>query len=377
MKFKSLFLIICAAMSIGNFVSCSNKSSDDKSFDVPPLTESNSIQFVIDVSKIREVQIFLGGRSAVDWGDGTIDRVIDVPAKHIYEVAGDYQVKIWSEELIFLNIPGLNTPMSQLKIGAGPLITYIILNNFTDVESLDMGILPNLEILNIGNTPKLTKLDLSKCPKLEVLDCYSMMNIESLDLSNNTLLSALSISNTNIKEISVEKNSVLKSMAFLSNTELSNIAFASNMPSVTSLTLSRNRFTELDPSIFPELSILSVTNHKVESLDLSSNHKLTNLVCYGNSMTNLSISEKSAITRLDCFANKLQAYSLNEIYKRLPVSVVPTSNVPSEPNTIAVFGNLGAATSDVKIAQDKGWLVITERPVTADGEEIDYYLGIL
>ena len=83
---KLLFSLIGVYLLLG-FSSCSN---DDKSvfgddFDIPKLTDANTIQFTVDATGERKMLQIIGGggRMAVDWGDGRLQKIENTDANPV------------------------------------------------------------------------------------------------------------------------------------------------------------------------------------------------------------------------------------------------------------------------------------------------------
>ena len=106
MKQILLFLLILFSFSVAG---CDKEEETNAiDFDVPELTDENSVSFTITTPGRRWLSLNIGGdKVAIDWGDGN-DNGYRVPANeeciHQYGNAGTYQVRIWAENLTFLNL---------------------------------------------------------------------------------------------------------------------------------------------------------------------------------------------------------------------------------------------------------------------------------
>ena len=179
---KLLFNLIGLCLLLG-LSSCSD-SEDDKSvfghdFDIPQLTDANTIQFTVDATGERELLQLIGGggRMAIEWGDGRLQKVENADANlmiyYKYRNRKVYRVRIWAEELDFCSIGIKMPPVSKLHLGYLPKMKELKLYNFSATLELDLSTsCPNVESINIAYWADLARIELSQCLKLKNIEIY-------------------------------------------------------------------------------------------------------------------------------------------------------------------------------------------------------------
>lgn len=179
---KLLFNLIGLCLLLG-LSSCSD-SEDDKSvfgddFDIPQLTDANTIQFTVDATGERELLQLIGGggRMAIEWGDGRLQKVENADANlmiyYKYRNCKVYRVRIWAEELDFCSIGIKMPPVSKLHLGYLPKMKELKLYNFSATPELDLSTsCPNVESINIAYWADLERIELSQCLKLKNIEIY-------------------------------------------------------------------------------------------------------------------------------------------------------------------------------------------------------------
>lgn len=179
---KLLFNLIGLCLLLG-LSSCSD-SEDDKSvfgddFDIPQLTDANTIQFTVDATGERELLQLIGGggRMAIEWGDGRLQKVENADANlmiyYKYRNRKVYRVRIWAEELDFCSIGIKMPPVSKLHLGYLPKMKELKLYNFSATPELDLSTsCPNVESINIAYWADLERIELSQCLKLKNIEIY-------------------------------------------------------------------------------------------------------------------------------------------------------------------------------------------------------------
>ncbi len=410
MKIKGFLKIIFVILFVASIISCNDddeKSMDD--FEIPILTEDNTIQFKVNAhvgdSYASYVTISANGRFAVDWGDGTVEKKANLEGAgtvYFYKSSGDFNIKIWGEELTLLNVSGVTGRLTELQVGSCPLMKDLILNSFHNTVSLDFSKCPNVETLNIGNYPDLETLNVSKCTKLKSLLCYTNPKLTSidlnkeledlnlnataltaldlkenialkrlsisgdtsftsLDLTKNKELEELSLQATALTELSLKENVALKKISINVNAKLSSIEWT-RMENLTDILLFHIPLTSFDATLFPALSTFFVQHNKFNTLDFSTNKNLNVLICTYNELVNLIISEDCHIDHLCCFSNKLEVDVLNTLFERLPISKIAATKMvgppPALPSIIGFHDNPGADACAVEIMKDKGWKIL-------------------
>lgn len=179
---KLLFNLIGLCLLLG-LSSCSD-SEDDKSvfgddFDIPQLTDANTIQFTVDATGERELLRLIGGggRMAIEWGDGRLQKVENANANlmiyYQYRNRKVYRIRIWAEELDFCSIGIKMPPVSELHLGYLPKMKELKLYNFSAIPELDLSTsCPNVESINIAYWADLERIELSQCLKLKNIEIY-------------------------------------------------------------------------------------------------------------------------------------------------------------------------------------------------------------
>lgn len=179
---KLLFNLIGLCLLLG-LSSCSD-SEDDKSvfgddFDIPQLTDANTIQFTVDATGERELLQLIGGgsRMAIEWGDGRLQKVENADANlmiyYKYRNRKVYRIRIWAEELDFCSIGIKMPPVSKLHLGYLPKMKELKLYNFSATPELDLSTsCPNVESINIAYWADLESIELSQCLKLKNIEIY-------------------------------------------------------------------------------------------------------------------------------------------------------------------------------------------------------------
>lgn len=179
---KLLFNLIGLCLLLG-LSSCSD-SEDDKSvfgddFDIPQLTDANTIQFTVDATGERELLRLIGGggRMAIEWGDGRLQKVENANANlmiyYQYRNRKVYRIRIWAEELDFCSIGIKMPPVSELHLGYLPKMKELKLYNFSATPELDLSTsCPNVESINIAYWADLERIELSQCLKLKNIEIY-------------------------------------------------------------------------------------------------------------------------------------------------------------------------------------------------------------
>ena len=363
-----LFACVCVFIS-----SCSDDRDDDNPrvrFDVPNLTADNSVQFTINTDNAIYLELFVDGEKvAIDWGDNSemyrgVESDGDIHRRHRF-APGQYRVKIWADELTFLNLSDyMYNSVSDLKMGRCPKLRQLTLNSLADLKSVTLDNCPNLEYLNLGNCESLTSVDLSKCRKLKSIECYTLPKLQTLDVSKNTDLESLTCYNSNLSSLVLGNNSMLRNIDCAGN-NLTSLNL-NGTPNLTTLIITRNRFTSIDVSMLEQLYYFQCEKNEFVRLDMSRNADLMALNCAGNKLSELKLSESFVLNYLSVHTNQLDAEDLNRIFETLPESsVVPRMSPISPPlltNKIAFYNNPGSETCDSTIVTDKYWVIVESAP---------------
>lgn len=187
------------------------------------------------------------------------------------------------------------------------------------------------------------------------IQLVTMINVNSKGISNLKGIGYF----TALTDLACSNNS-LQSLDVSSNTKLTNLLCGSNS-SMTSLTVSANTALEQ----------LDCRNNSLGTLDVSANTALKKLYCDGNGMTSLTVSKKcTALTMLSCTKNQIKGDNMTALVNGLPsVSGILVVCAPQSTVDNVIIP------SQVKIATDKGWKVVSI--LSVDGEDIYYdYEGV-
>lgn len=328
---KVAYLVIFSVLCC---FSCSDADDPKYRFELPELTPENTIRFDVTTPGRQSITFHMGGnRLAVDWGDGTIDKYVDAKENssygHTYAGSGTYTVKIWSDELSFLNLMSMLRSYSDLKIGKCPVLQELNLGSVPGLTSFDGDNTPALKSLTITNS-ELSSCNLRNCTELEELACCTMPNLADLDVSNNNKLLYLQIFDTGIA-----------ALTFGENTELGNLECLNN-----------KNLADIDLHGAPNLYYLAISDSDISALDVSFLTSLRSVLCNGNKLTTLDLSNNKALYRINIGDNRFEAGALNAIFTDLPVS-----RSVQKPNIIWYEGNPGSDSCDSDIILQKGWKI--------------------
>lgn len=163
--------IICLIDGLSSCAEDRSVIGDD--FEIPKLTDENTIEFTVDVlGEWTQLEVFGGGgRMAIEWGDGRLQKIEDPEAGLITYKYGNrrsYRVRIWAEELDYCNLGSLLLPVKDLRIGNLPKMRDLALTSFANTREIYLSrSCPNVENVNIGNCADLEYVDISQCDSLK------------------------------------------------------------------------------------------------------------------------------------------------------------------------------------------------------------------
>lgn len=359
MKIKSLFWTLLLVLCTLNFASCGSDDNEGK-VSVPELTDRNTIQFTADLTRWRDMEVFVKGNYGIDWGDGTVVKGSNAYAtavRHKYSEIGQYTVQVWCEDLTAFKytLEDTKAVVSELKIGNCPKLTEMSVTNFVKTPYLDLRACHKLEKLSVENLLDLTEVDLANCAELEELTCFSNPKLTAIDVSKCTKLESLKCYDNALTMLSVSANEELLTVN-VANNQIRTIDFG-KVKSVTELDIQGNQLTEINLAPFEELESFNGNGNKFTFLDFSDNASLINLLCANNRLTGFIFHEEAPIHQVACNGNDLDADFLNQLFTDLPVSSVIASRSYTTPNSIAFYNNPGESACSVKIIKDKGWKV--------------------
>jgi hypothetical protein len=405
MKFKCLFP---ALASLALVVSC-DKSPDPEpiengrrtDFDVPALTADNTLTIVFDAEAGRPVDLLLqGGKIAVDWGDGSpmtkdihpeeggVEEYLRMRFDHIYKEAGEYTIKIWSEELTAIEElgyipahPASEAGFAELRVGNCPVLTTARFLSFSRTETLDFSRCPALDEVSVWQWPRLRAIDFDGCPLSQSVSLWDNPQLAKLDLSGNGQLTTLACHDNGLTELKLPEkieyvncwNNRLTSLDLKNRTAL-RLLFCSSNPELASLDLtgcgelaslgiSNTALGAVDFGAFPKLGTIVCQGLGLASLDVTRNPLLVSLDCSGNALTALDLSKNPMLGEAALMDNRLDAEALNAIFTALPARSTTRLSMPPPAQalpTIRLVGNPGVGSCNPKIAADKGWRVLLD-----------------
>ena len=330
----------------------------------------------IDGTDEVNLSLSLAGKKAgdsiqIDFGDGIkadytfpsteasqIAKRIDVPAEvKIYGKLTHFNAigNKCISEISFYNSNELKiVRLSQNKISKIDLASIPACKelHITDNKITEIDLTPcrDLEEFYCGYN-KLAKLDVSRNKGLSVLTCYNT-DITELDISNNPLLEVLTASdNKYSKEIVFDNNPLIKSLD-LENAGLFSINIL-NLKKLQKLRLKGNKLSSINLENNVLIDYLDLGKNALESLDVSMLSYLEQLSCNENKIKTLDLSQNKKLNIIKIQNNGFSACSLNQLF----LSINPPFDVH---NGFGIAGNEGAATSNTKIAKDKGWRLDVE-----------------
>ena len=121
-----------------------------------------------------------------------------------------------------------------------------------------------------------------------------------------------------------------------------------------------NQISVLDIGNNTELRQLYCSENQLTSFDVSKNRKLDVLSCRNNRLTSLDLSRNIALTNVIVSDNRMTADALNALFTSLHSnSIMGGNNFPVE-KQIYIGGNPGIDDCDHKIAESKGWTVVSD-----------------
>lgn len=359
---KLLFSLIGLCLFFG-LSSCSN---DDKSvfgddFDIPVLTDANTIQFTVDATgEWKTVEINAGGgRVAIEWGDGRLQKIECpdyVPIKYRYKPSKSFMVRVWVEELDFFSVSGLLIPVSDIRLGNLPRMKTVNLNSIKATRELDLNVsCPNLESMNIGNWEDLEALHFDKCTNLTMVDIYTNPKLTSIKFGQCELLTSLHCTDNGISSLSLKKLPALRSVRLTGTAQLSALEVDADNK-INTLLIEGCAFQKLDfLDKLTSLNELHCSSNELTDLDLSNNTKLEYLNCSNNQLKNLLVPADNQLRMVDCRYNKLDKDQLNNVFNALTdISDYPSYYGKFE---IAYKHNLGETDCDETILRRKHWKV--------------------
>lgn len=367
MEQKKLLAVWMGLCLMFVFASCSgeDKSVFGDDFEVPELTDANTIQFTVDVnSDWKQLQVIGGGgKMAIAWGDGRLQKVANSDREIItyqYHNQKKYTVRIWAEELDFCSIGGVLISVANLRLGYLPKMKYLALNGFLTTPLLDLGLsCPNVEAVNIGNFPDLEYIHMTDCAKLKSVDIYTHPKLVSITLKNHSDLSSFRCQyNDVLTTVSLKNLPKLSQLNCYDNPQLSEIQL-NDVTTISSLSVDNCSIQSMDfIDQLPALISLDCSGNQFTELDLSRHLSLYTFSCNNNKkLTRLKIAEEmKSLMRASFYSCDLDAEALNAVFDQL--ITIPQTGPGSGRCNIIYYDNPGESTCRKEVPVNKGWKVI-------------------
>lgn len=339
-------------------------------FEIPELTDENTVQFTVDLTSgtRKQLEIFaLGERIAIDWGDGRLQKIEDLKSlsggiRYRYGNSKTYRVRIWAEELSFLNISGILIPLRDLQLGYLPNMSDLSINSFVGTTALDLSSsCPNLKTMNIGNNTDLEQVDISRCSQLETILLYTQPKLTALKFGSHPKLVNLHCSGTSLNTLSIKGLTEVRALDCSNNPNLSTLE-VDDAQEISTLLCSNCAFEDMSwLNHLTYLIELSCNGNRLTELDLSKHTSLRHLSCSNNQLTRLTLPEARAMRQFDCHSNQLGADMLNKLFENLPDVTVLVPPVPVF--RVSYYNNPGEDDCDKKIAEQRGWTIVGVDPM--------------
>lgn len=352
------WLGMCLFLLLGSSCSEEDRSVFGDDFEIPELTDENTIQFTVDVTgDWRQLEVLGGGgRMAIEWGDGRLQKVANTdvhPIVYKYGNRRTYRVRIWAEELDFCSVGGVLLPVSNLRLGFLPKMKDLVINSFAATQTIDLSTCcPNLETINIGNFADLERIGISGCAKLEKVWAYTHPKLTSLEVEGHSQLTDLQCSGCGLTSLSLKDLPMLRNVDVSNNPLLDEMKLDDEM-AVGSLLINGCAFRSIRFLVqFPRLNELNCRNNQLTELDMSGHRSISYLDCSENQLSRLSIAD-NWLRRLDCHSNLLEKDALNELFEALQDAPHSQSSL----SFLYYYDNPGAADCDENIPLGKGWVV--------------------
>ena len=405
---KILFLAITALFF--SLAACDDDDHHEKrntNFDVPELTSSNTIRFSVKIMSNNHAYVYLhGGKIAIDWGDGETTKDINPQDgeswrsefTHVYKQTGEYEIKIWSDEITMLSIASPRNSHEQLQIGNCPFLKEAIFSHFLIDETLNLNGCKKLTKVYISNWDVLESIELDECSELDEITLENNSCITSLDISKHANLhlftawncpelndfelptSIVGVDCRGIKteSFNLENYKELRTFNINDCKELSSLSLT-NCDKLSVLSFSDTQIESFDISAFPNLSILNCSNTLLTDIDVSTNEALGYLQCKGLNLTTLNITNNPNLRRLDCSDNQLTSLDISNatmlrylhindnqfekeeleaIFKILPDFRSPTTKSDMKLPGVTISNNPGTEVCNTNLIWDKGWMIM-------------------
>lgn len=371
MKPKKLLFVWSICVFFLSLILTSCKDSDNSvfgdDFDFPELTDENTIRFTVNVEgDWRQINIVAsGGRMVIDWGNGRMQKIADPSSMlggmvYNYRNKGSYKVRVWAEELTFIDISGPLIPLSNLCLGNMPKMNSLTLNSFIDTRELNLNAFcPNVESINIGNFADLESLEIDQCSLLKNIQVYTNPKLTSLTFGSNPEVNELYCSSNGFTSLSLKNLPKLRNIDLSYNEGLSQLDL-SEEAQINTISIQGCAFSSLDDILkcCPSLSGLNCSYNKLTELDLSNYSNISVLYCEHNQLTRLQVPKGALYRYLYCHSNQLDVNALNTLFSSLHIVPKPSPENPRPPQcSISFNDNPGTDACDKDILEEKSWVV--------------------
>ena len=363
---KQLFSLIGLCLLLG-LVSCSNEDrsvfGDD--FEIPELTDEKTIRFTVDATgDWKQLQITAsGGRMAVEWGDGRIQKIANPendPITYKYGNSRTYQVRIWAEEIDTCNVETLLIPIGNLCLGYLPKMKTLLLNSIINTSEIDFNVsCPNIEIISIGNCADLELVNIDRCSKLKAIQLYGLPKMSSLKLGEHPDLEGVwCTENSRLQSLSLKELPSLNYVFCYDNPQMSALEF-DNETILSTLRIGGCAFQSLDfLSQLPLLTDLDCSSNQLTELDLSKQSLLYTLNSSNNKqLASILIPKNNQLRGLECYSCKLDGKALNSVFTKL-FEVPKDSPGYEKTYFISYYGNPGVENCNKGLL--KGWYIVKD-----------------
>ena len=348
--------MVCAACLC---LSClDDKSVIGDDFAMPRMTDENTIQFTVEaLPDNREIGIYAsGGRMAIDWGDGRLQKIEDPGQETVYYTYGNckkYRVRVWAEELEYCSVGASLLPVSELRVGHLPRMRTLYLDSFSSTTELNVGeSCPNVEELGIYRMADLERINMEECGQLKTLTVNDLPKLSTLDIGNKPALKELNCYFCDIASLSLTGAPRLRKIECMEDSNLSRMEFAEDTD-VGTLIVSGCGFTDMSfLERLPSLTELDCSYNQLTELNLSDRFVMSHVNCGYNRLRRLDIGG-TLIFSLRCNDNDLDAQALNDMFDDLP-TVVQSEYADY---VLSYGNNPGTGTCRYEIPLNKGWLV--------------------
>ena len=187
------------------------------------------------------------------------------------------------KNLDYLNIK--NNQVSSIKPGENLTKLNLEGNNITSLNDINC---PKLKELILNNNTNLTSVDLTSLPALQRLFLENT-NITSLDLSKNVNLMNLRILNSPVAQLNNLDNCTSLETLYLNNCNVSSVDLSS-LNKIKNIYCISSPITTLDTSSVPTLEIINCRNVNIRSVDCTNKQRLKEVTLENTNVVALDLT---------------------------------------------------------------------------------------